>query len=103
MKLRISILAALCASLALSACATKDPEALAQNDPWEPTNRAVFDFDIKLNDAVMIPVAKFYRSAVPEVPRDSIHNVLTNLHAPVVLVNDAMQGDGDKASDTFNR
>jgi phospholipid-binding lipoprotein MlaA len=100
---RFSLLLICGAALALSACATKDPEALAQNDPWEPSNRAVFDFDIKLNDAVVMPVAKFYRSAVPEVARDGIHNALTNLNAPVVFVNDSIQGDGTKASDTFGR
>ena len=103
MNSRFSILAVLCTSLALSACATKDPQSLAQNDPWEPSNRAVFDFDIKLNNSVAIPVAKFYRSAVPEVARDSIHNALTNLNAPVVFVDDTLQGDVPKATDTFGR
>jgi phospholipid-binding lipoprotein MlaA len=89
--------------LALSACATKDPEAVAQNDPWEHGNRAVFDFDIQLDHAVATPVAKFYRSAVPELARDGIHNALTNLNAPVVFVNDTLQGDGGKATDTLGR
>ena len=103
MTLRFSLLAALLASLALSACATKDPNSLAQNDPWEPGNRAVFAFDVQLDHAVATPVAKFYRSAVPELARDGIHNALTNLNAPVVFVNDTLQGDGEKATDTFGR
>ena len=103
MKLSPSLLAALCASLVLSACATADPEAIAQHDPWEPTNRAVFDFDVKLDHAVATPVAKFYRSAVPEPARDGIHNALTNLNSPVVLTNDVLQGEGDKATDTLGR
>ena len=103
MRLRLSLMSALLASLALSACATKDPNSLAQNDPWEPGNRAVFAFDVQLDHAVATPVAKFYRSAVPEVARDGIHNALTNLNAPVVFVNDSIQGDGDKATDTFGR
>ena len=61
---------------------TPSAKSLAQNDPWEPTNRAVFDFDIKLDHAVARPVAKFYRSAVPEPARDGIHNALTNLNSP---------------------
>jgi phospholipid-binding lipoprotein MlaA len=103
MKLSPSLLAALCASLVVSACATKDPEAIAQNDPWEPTNRAVFDFDVQVDHAVARPVAKFYRSAVPEVAREGIHNALTNLNSPVVFTNDVLQGDGEKATDTFGR
>ena len=103
MSLKISFLAALGASLLLTACATKDPEAIAQNDPWEPTNRAVFDFDVQLDHAVARPVAKFYRSAVPEPAREGIHNALTNLNSPVVFTNDVLQGDGEKATDTFGR
>jgi len=98
-----ALLAALCASLLVSACATKDPEAIAQNDPWEPTNRAIFDFDIQIDHAVARPVAKFYRSAVPQPAREGIHNALTNLNSPVVFTNDVLQGDADKATDTFGR
>jgi phospholipid-binding lipoprotein MlaA len=104
MTLRIPLLLALCASLSLGACAaTQDPRALAQNDPWEPTNRAIFNFDVQLDHAVATPVAKFYRGAVPEPARDGIHNALENLNAPVVLVNDALQGDGNKANQTLGR
>ncbi len=103
MNTRFTVLAVICASLALSACATNDPHSLAQNDPWEPGNRAVFDFDVKLDHTVATPVAKFYRSAVPEVARDGIHNALTNLNSPVIFVNDTLQLDGEKASDTLGR
>jgi phospholipid-binding lipoprotein MlaA len=103
MNIRLSLLLGLCGALSLGACSTTDPQSLAQNDPWEPTNRAVFDFDIKLDHAVARPAAKFYVSAVPEPARDGIHNALTNLNAPVVLVNDVLQGDGDKAGQTLGR
>jgi phospholipid-binding lipoprotein MlaA len=95
--------AVLCAALALAGCATKDPQSLAQNDPWEPANRAVFDFDIQLDHAVARPVARAYLDVVPEVARDGIHNALTNLNAPVVFVNDSIQLDGEKATNTAGR
>ncbi|MBV9551030.1 MAG: VacJ family lipoprotein [Alphaproteobacteria bacterium] len=103
MKNRPALLAALAVSLMLSACATKDPQSLAQNDPFEPTNRDIFDFDVKLDHAVATPVAKFYRSAVPQPAREGIHNALDNLNAPVVLVNDVLQGEGEKAGNTIGR
>ena len=87
----------------MGACSTPSAESLAQNDPWEKTNRDVFDFDVKLDHAVARPIAKVYRSAVPEPARDGIHNALTNLNSPVVLANDVLQGDGDKAANTFGR
>jgi len=103
MKQKSALFAALAATLMLTACATRDPQSLAQNDPFEPTNREVFDFDVKLDHAVATPVAKFYRSAVPQEARDGVHNALTNLNAPVVLVNDVLQGEGEKATHTLGR
>jgi phospholipid-binding lipoprotein MlaA len=103
MKNLTPLTAILCAGLALTGCATKDPASLAQNDPWEPTNRAIFDFDIKLDDAVAKPAAKFYRSAVPEPAREGVHNALTNLNSPVVFVNDVLQGEGENAGNTLGR
>ena len=89
--------------MALYGCSTPSAESLAQNDPWEKTNRDVFDFDVRLDHAVARPIAKGYRDAVPEPVRDGIHNALTNLNSPVVLANDVLQGDGDKAVNTFGR
>jgi phospholipid-binding lipoprotein MlaA len=96
LPLLVLLLAGGCAS-------TNDPQALAQNDPYEPTNRAIFDFDVKLDHAIATPAAKFYRSALPEPARDGIHNALTNLGSPVVLVNDVLQGEGGEAGDTLGR
>ena len=96
-------LVVVCAAIALSGCATKDPNSLAQNDPWEPGNRAMFDFDIALDHAVARPAAHAYVDVVPEVARTSIHNALTNLNAPVVFINDSLQLDGNKAGDTAGR
>ena len=103
MKTSLSILAALALSLSLSACSTPSAESLAQNDPWEKTNRDVFDFDIKLDHAVARPIAKGYREVVPEFARDGIHNALSNLNSPVILANDAIQGDGEKFGNTLGR
>ena len=103
MKISAQVLSALTLTLALASCSTPSAESLAQHDPWEKTNRDVFDFDVRLDHAVARPVARGYRDAVPEPVRDGIHNALTNLHAPVVLANDVLQGDGDKAVNTFGR
>ena len=103
MKISLPVISALALGLVLSACSTPSPESLAQNDPWEKTNRDVFDFDVRLDHAVARPVAEGYRAVLPEPVRDGIHNALTNLNSPVVLANDVLQGEGDKASQTFGR
>lgn len=103
MRASLAAISALGACLTLGACGTPSPESLAQNDPWEKTNRAVFDFDVKLDHAVARPIARTYRTVVPEMARDGVHNFLTNLHAPVVLANDVLQSNGEWAEDTFGR
>src|SRR5579871_4992646 len=103
MKLSVPVVSALALSLALGACSTPSADSLAQNDPWEKTNRDVFDFDVKLDHAVARPVARGYRDVVPEPVRDGIHNAVTNLNSPVVLANDVLQGDSGKAANTFGR
>src|SRR5258707_3776984 len=103
MNVCLPVISAFGLSLFLSACSTPSAESLAQNDPWEKTNRDVFDFDLRVDKAVARPIAKGYRAVVPEPVRDGIHNALTNLNAPVVLANDVLQGDGDKAVNTAGR
>jgi phospholipid-binding lipoprotein MlaA len=103
MKTVFPVLSALAVSLFLSGCSTPSPESLAQNDPWEKTNRDIFDFDVRVDHAVARPIAKGYRDVVPEPVRDGIHNALTNLKSPVVLANDVLQGDGGKAANTAGR
>ena len=90
-------------SVLTAGCSTSNPEALAQNDPYEQTNRAVFKMNKAIDNAVAKPVAKFYNHAVPVPVRDSIHNALTNLDKPVVFGNDILQGEGRRAGETLER
>jgi len=103
MKFCASMILALALSLTLSACSTPSPESLAQHDPWEKTNRDIFDFDVRVDHAVARPIARGYRDVVPKPVRDGIHNALSNLNAPVVLANDVLQGEGGKAMNTAGR
>lgn len=105
-------LAATTVALALLAgCATPppadDPDALAEyeqvNDPLEPTNRAIFEFNQAVDKALLKPVAKGYREYVPEYGRERVRDFLTNLRAPVVFVNDVLQGEPDRAIQTLMR
>ena len=66
--------------LLLAGCAT-DPTGA--NDPYEQTNRAVFDFDQKLDKFVIGPSAEAYVAVVPSPARQGVHNFLLNLDLPV--------------------
>ena len=103
MRFSLPAAAALALGLALGACSTPSPESLAENDPFEATNRDVFSFDVWVEHHVASPVVDGYRAVIPEPAREGVHNVVTNLHSPIVLANDVLQGDGKKAVRTFGR
>lgn len=88
------------AGLMLAGCAT-DPSGA--NDPYEQTNRAVFDFDQKLDKYVVGPSAYAYTEVVPSPARDGIHNFLLNLDLPVTFANDLLQGEMNRAGQTLGR
>ena len=96
------------AGFALSGCAgdqtpVQAAEAQAANDPFEATNRQIFDLDQKFDHTILKPTAEAYNDVLPEPARDGIHNFLSNLNLPVVFANDMLQGDFDQASKTFGR
>ncbi|MBC7801161.1 MAG: VacJ family lipoprotein [Gemmatimonadaceae bacterium] len=92
-------------------CATRppatDPEAVAEfeqnNDPLEPTNRFLYRVNDAVDTAVLAPIARGYRYAVPGVVRRSIGNALNNVAAPVVFANDVLQGRPRRAAATVTR
>lgn len=94
---------AILAVLAAGCASTKDPEAIAQNDPYEPTNRAISDLNLKLDKYFAKPVAKGYNAVVPQFARNGVHNFLTNLDKPVTFGNDLLQGEGTRAGQTLSR
>jgi phospholipid-binding lipoprotein MlaA len=115
-RFRSALSAALALSaLSLAACASKpstpptgQDEAAAQfedtnNDPWESWNRDVWDFDLALKDYLLTPIAKGYRWATPQFVQTGVGNVLRNLKSPTILMNDVLQGNMDRAGDTFAR
>ncbi|MBV9332140.1 MAG: VacJ family lipoprotein [Alphaproteobacteria bacterium] len=90
-------------SIGLSACMTSDPQALAEHDPYEPTNRFFFGVTQKADKVVLKPAAKAYVAIVPQVARDGIHNMLVNVNLPVVFGNEVLQGSEKSAAQTLGR
>jgi phospholipid-binding lipoprotein MlaA len=73
------------------------------NDPFEDTNRKIFDFNQVVDRNVLVPVAKAYRTVLPDVVRDSIRDFLYNLREPLIFANDALQADFERAGQTVAR
>lgn len=107
----MSPLLALAVTLGLGACATRpDPtdtaavaEFRANNDPLEPLNRGLYFVNDGLDSLVLRPAAEIYRIFLPPELRTAIHNVLANLRTPVILVNDLLQGETQRAATTTGR
>lgn len=106
---RAAVVAILLAALSLGGCAARPtgPEDRAiyreTNDPFEPMNRSVFWFNEKLDVVFLRPVAIGYRKALPRGVRAGIGNFLDNLESPVILLNELLQGEWQRAGDTAGR
>ena len=60
-------------------------------DCFEGINRAVFSFNKGLDDMLIEPIAKGYRS-LPAPVRSGTSNVLTNLSSLITIPNNVLQG-----------
>jgi len=73
------------------------------NDPLEPINRLIFDFNEIFQKLILRPATGMYQHLVPPPIREAIGNVIKNLSTPVVLANDILQGEGERAWQTTQR
>ncbi|MBV8633518.1 MAG: VacJ family lipoprotein, partial [Burkholderiaceae bacterium] len=85
----IATLAAGCASTG------KNPQ-----DPFEGYNRTMFDFNDKIDSAVMKPVAQTYARVTPEFVQTGVGNFFGNINDVPTALNNFMQArPGNGASD----
>jgi phospholipid-binding lipoprotein MlaA len=87
---------ALAAALgALGLLAAPGPAAGAEDvevyDPWEGVNRAIFEFNERLDRWVLEPVAKGWDFVVPDPVETGLSNVFHTLRFPVIFGNDVLQ------------
>ena len=71
-------------------------------DPFEPLNRAIFSFNNVADRIVLEPIAKGYKK-LPSPFQRGISNFLSNLRAPLVIVNQLLQGQGENAAQSSGR
>src|SRR4051794_39059107 len=96
-----------CAAPGTGSGAASDPTAegaeVEFNDPLENLNRSIFGFNQVVDEVVLVPVAKSYRTAVPPPMRASVHDFLQNLNGPVIFANDVLQAQPRLAAETLAR
>lgn len=73
------------------------------NDPYEPFNRAMLQFNLALDKAILKPVAYVYKESVPDPLQTNVTNFLANLRGPVIFANDLLQGEFQRAGNTLMR
>jgi phospholipid-binding lipoprotein MlaA len=103
----------LSAAVTLCACASHPRESTEQqevatyqeefNDPFEDTNRKIFEFNQFVDRNAIAPAAKAYRTVFPDPVRDSFRDFLYNLREPLIFANDALQGQFESAGKDIAR
>ena len=73
------------------------------NDPFEDANRGVFSFNQAVDEAILLPVARTYRTVTPPPMRQALHDFLQNLNGPVIFANDVLQAQPALAGNTLVR
>jgi len=76
---------------------------MAEEDPFEPLNRGIFAFNQLIDGLFLKPASYILRDFFSEPVRDSVGSVIDNLSEPFTLINDLLQGEGERAGQTFAR
>src|SRR5450755_1282527 len=99
------VLGGLALACCLGACASTPPtpEMLAANDPYEATNRQTLALNGKIDHYFVVPTVAVYFVLVQEGGRRGMHHFLENLTLPTTFVNDILQGEFDRGSQTAGR
>jgi phospholipid-binding lipoprotein MlaA len=81
--------------LVTSGCATTSKLSgdFNPDDPYEKSNRKVFEFNNKIDKLFLRPVTDFYDKATPEFAQTSITNFFANLDDIRISINNLLQGN----------
>ena len=72
-------------------------------DPIEPVNRAMLEFNFVIDDVVIRPVIKTYKSIAPEPLEKGVSNFFGNLREPIRAVAFVFQGEFLKSLNSTGR
>ena len=81
--------------LVITGCATTSNLSgdFNPDDPYEKSNRKVFEFNNKIDKLFLRPVTDFYDKATPEFAQTSITNFFANLDDIRISINNLLQGN----------
>ncbi len=76
----------------VSGCSYQGSLAPDDSDPYEKTNRGIFEFNEELDKAVLEPVADGYDVIVPDPLQSGLTNFINNVEYPITIANLLLQG-----------
>lgn len=86
-------------TLFLTACIQKGPNPI---DPYESSNRKIYDLNQRLDKVTLKPLAKLYKKILPNPVQAGINNVYSNINLFPTIANDLLQADlGYTLKDTW--
>lgn len=72
------------------------------NDPWEPFNRSMYDFNDGIDKGIVAPIADVYLK-LPPGGRGAIHNFFVNLGYTTTIINQFLQGKFERGMEDTMR
>jgi phospholipid-binding lipoprotein MlaA len=84
---------------ALAGCAVSPSRV----DPFEQWNRAMYSVHETVDGALIKPIAQAYVRDAPQLVQTGMSNFFGNIDDFFTGVNDALQGNGNRAGDAFGR
>ncbi len=109
MILVTGVVAAIAMAEGMGAPAFAEPSQTAQvvadeaddgGDPLEPVNRFLFGFNEIFQMVILRPATGMYEHLIPPAVREAVGHMIDNLKTPVILANDLLQGEGQRAWQT---
>jgi len=74
-----------------AALVAADARAQTPDDPYEGMNRRFYASAMQVDERYFRPLVRVYHALTPGLIGRAIHNMITNLGEPVVIVNDVLQ------------
>lgn len=104
MKNLIKIIFIVTSIICFSDKAFSNPENQKEiKDPFENYNRKVYEFNTAFEKKILMPMAKTYNKITPKPLNKALLNFVNNINEPITFVHDVLQGEGERAAETFYR
>lgn len=79
------------------------PDQETIKDPFEKINRVMFEINMTIDTIIIQPISTLYSTIIPNPAKIHINSVIKNLGTPITFMNDALQGNFEKANISFWR